>query len=242
MGGGAVPASLTSLALRYLAAPAYLFQETTGASATTPAAADGDPVGTWRDLGGNARYLTAATDATRPTLRLVSGVWEVQFDGVDDALLNAAYTLPLGSPWSMAVAYRVAASAHGSFVHHGSAAAGYGIGCGAVDQSGNGTNLIGYNAAVGWDVDGVHNGTGAVLVRRASATTRTWDHNGTTSTTGAAGINAGGTGFYVGRIPPASGVFLAGGIRELLVGEAAWSDAEKVALSAYFAAAYGVTL
>lgn len=85
--GGApawTPAALPSLAAWYTADPAYLFQERTGASATTPAAADGDPVGTWLDRSGNARHLTAATDAKRPTLKLVSGRWYVRIDAVDD--------------------------------------------------------------------------------------------------------------------------------------------------------------
>lgn len=69
-----------------------LFQERTGAAATTPALLLSDPVGTWQDQSGNNRHLTAATDAARGSVQLglQNGLPGVRFDGTDDALLNAA--------------------------------------------------------------------------------------------------------------------------------------------------------
>ena len=65
--------------------PTYgLYQERTGAGATTPAAADGDPVGTWRARTG--QYFTASSDAERPTLRVIGGRRWVESDGGDDYL------------------------------------------------------------------------------------------------------------------------------------------------------------
>lgn len=64
-----------------------LFQERTGAAATTPSVADG-PVGTWQDLRGTAIYGTATSDAARPTFRVAgfNSRKSVQFDGTDDFL------------------------------------------------------------------------------------------------------------------------------------------------------------
>lgn len=74
-GGWWDPSDLTSV-----------FQERTGASATT-AASVGDPVGTILDLSGNANHMTAAADAERPILRQDgSNNYYLEFDGTDDAL------------------------------------------------------------------------------------------------------------------------------------------------------------
>jgi hypothetical protein len=84
--GGFSPLSL-SPAL-WLRADQGLYQERTGASATTAASADADPVGTWLDQSGNGRHATAAADSKRPTLKLaiVNGKPVVRFDGSDDFL------------------------------------------------------------------------------------------------------------------------------------------------------------
>lgn len=71
-----------------------LFQERTGASATTPAAAHGDPVGTWRARTG--QNFVAPADGQRPTLRLNTGLGFVDFDATDDTLDEAsANNVPL---------------------------------------------------------------------------------------------------------------------------------------------------
>jgi hypothetical protein len=77
------PASLASLAL-WLDPTFGLYQETTGASATTPAVADGDPVGTWKARTG--QYVTAPSASARPLLKIVNGRSFVRFDGSDDEL------------------------------------------------------------------------------------------------------------------------------------------------------------
>lgn len=61
-----------------------LFQERTGASATTPAAAHGDPVGTWRARTG--QNFVAPADGQRPTLRSNTGLAFVDFDNTDDQM------------------------------------------------------------------------------------------------------------------------------------------------------------
>lgn len=85
--GGYNPFADTSLAL-WLEAGFGLLQERTGASATTPASADGDPVGTWRDRRGVIQ-ATANLDASRPVYRPVgvNSRKSVEFDGADDRCL-----------------------------------------------------------------------------------------------------------------------------------------------------------
>jgi hypothetical protein len=61
-----------------------MWQETTGASATTPTQVDG-VVGTIKDKAGGF-YLTAPSDAARPVLRKVGELYKLEFDGVDDYL------------------------------------------------------------------------------------------------------------------------------------------------------------
>jgi len=76
------PARVSGLLAWYTAGPAYCF---TDAAGTTPCAA-GDTVACWKDRSGAARHLTQATAANRPTLRLVSGKYAVQFDAANDAM------------------------------------------------------------------------------------------------------------------------------------------------------------
>ena len=61
------------------------------------------------DKSGNARNVAQATEANRPTLLAngIGGKPSLQFDGVDDYLINAAVGLPLGSSArSLFVVYR----------------------------------------------------------------------------------------------------------------------------------------
>ena len=61
-----------------------LWQETTGASATTPSQVNG-VVGTIRDKVGGF-YLTAKSDVARPILRKTGELYYLQTDGVDDTM------------------------------------------------------------------------------------------------------------------------------------------------------------
>jgi hypothetical protein len=69
-----------------------LFQERTGASATTPSVIDG-VVGTMLDKSGNGLHVVAPTDAARPILRSAGGLYWLEFDGVDDVLSVASINL-----------------------------------------------------------------------------------------------------------------------------------------------------
>jgi len=82
-----------------------VFQERTGASATTPAAV-GDPVGSIRNWGTLGGWLTAPTDAARPILRSASGRLYLEFDGVDDILLADLAALRGVAGWTLSTKSR----------------------------------------------------------------------------------------------------------------------------------------
>lgn len=90
-GGGFAPSSISGLIGWYSSRfhSSMLVERT---SATTVATSNGDAIGTWNDLSGNGRTLTASTDAKRPTLETnaINGLPGVKFDGVDDGLLTSA--------------------------------------------------------------------------------------------------------------------------------------------------------
>jgi len=73
-----------------------VFQERTGASATTPSG-DGDLAGTILDKSGNGYHLTAPTDDRRPVRRSSGDLWYLDFDGVDDGLLRSISDKSSGS-------------------------------------------------------------------------------------------------------------------------------------------------
>lgn len=66
----------------------------TTAAGSTPANADGDPVGRWEDQSGNGRNLTQVTVSApdrRPILKLdiYNHRPTIRFDGIDDAIISA---------------------------------------------------------------------------------------------------------------------------------------------------------
>lgn len=67
----------------WLKADAGLWQNTGG---TTPASADGDPVGRWDDQSGNGNNFTQGTSGKKPVLKtaILNGNPVVRLDGVDD--------------------------------------------------------------------------------------------------------------------------------------------------------------
>jgi hypothetical protein len=89
--GGFKPSSLftTEQGVIYdLTNSATVFQERTGASATTPSGADG-PIGTRKDLSPNNNYATPSSDAARALWRAAG---YAEYDGIDD-LDTATFTI-----------------------------------------------------------------------------------------------------------------------------------------------------
>jgi len=77
-------------------------QDRTGASATVDAAVD-SPVGSWLNKGTFGGWITAPNDSARPVLRAASGLYRLDFDGVDDRLSGALGLLRNVSAWTLAV-------------------------------------------------------------------------------------------------------------------------------------------
>lgn len=76
--------------------PSTLFQDS---ALTTPASADGDPVGGWKDKSGNGRHVSQGTSSARPLLKLSvqNSKNVIRFDGTDDFLGRAAIGLGSGN-------------------------------------------------------------------------------------------------------------------------------------------------
>jgi hypothetical protein len=83
-----------------------LFQERTGASATTPAGVD-DPVGSMFDKGSAAVWWVAPSDAARPILRSAGGLYWLEFDGVDAGL---SATVAVSQPFDRVSGWQLGAS------------------------------------------------------------------------------------------------------------------------------------
>ena len=106
----ALPTLPYSTNLAYWGRADYAFQEDTR---STPAASDGDVVGSGTDLSGNGRHVDQATTSKKPLLKLniVNGkpVW--RFDGVDDWLQYAGAVTIGGSGITVAVVGALTGSA-----------------------------------------------------------------------------------------------------------------------------------
>ena len=101
------PTALGSALVLWLKADVGLYQERTGASATTPAAVDGDPVGSWLDQSDNGFHFTAPSDSARPTLKLAiqNGRAVIRGDRTDDTLTRA-WTAQVNAGYALAVMAR----------------------------------------------------------------------------------------------------------------------------------------
>jgi len=96
----------------WLRADAGTYQD---AARTTPATADGDPVGGWADQSGNGRHASQSTAGFRPTLQLaeLNGQPVLRFDGTDDYLLNTAFAI--SQPDTLAVVVKHPTPTDGAF-------------------------------------------------------------------------------------------------------------------------------
>lgn len=69
-----------------------LFQNSNG----TTAVAVGDPVGYMADKSGNGNHIIQATSTKRPVLRESSGLYYLEFDGIDDGMRTGS-NIPFGT-------------------------------------------------------------------------------------------------------------------------------------------------
>lgn len=95
--------ALSPSALFDLSVANTLYQERTGASATTPSAV-GDVVGSMKNLGTAGGWAIAPSDAARPILRQSGSLYYLETDGVDDEMDIS--TITLSAPPAVVVAHR----------------------------------------------------------------------------------------------------------------------------------------
>lgn len=95
-----------------------LFQERTGASATTPSTVN-TVVGTIRDLSGNDNHLTAPSDNARGILRVDgNGKYYIEMDGIDDTYVCASFcSFSTGNFTYLATSKRTGTPASGGELH-----------------------------------------------------------------------------------------------------------------------------
>lgn len=109
---------------------------------TTPAVADGTVQQVNDRIG--AFTLSQATAGSRPTLRSVSGVWEWEFDGVDDFFALANGTILAAYPHTVAAKVRMLGNSLGALFSWGSlggAEGGIASGWGSTGIDASGDNL-----------------------------------------------------------------------------------------------------
>lgn len=104
------PISLGNLKV-WLKASAGVFQDT---ALTTPATADGDPVGGWVDQSGSGNNVLQATVGAKPALKLgangIGGVAALSFDGARN-MASAAFGVALSQPNTIYIVFKRTASA-----------------------------------------------------------------------------------------------------------------------------------
>ena len=149
-----------------------LYQDRTGASATTLVTSDADPIGTWRDKSGNARHVTAPTDAARPTFKtgIQNGRSITRFDGTDDYLRITGLS-SISSPVSVSIVVTPTAPGTGSRT--------------IFDGQGTNQHSLLISSGLSWNVRTQNSGTNENVSSYVSTTPYivTWILNGTGNST-----------------------------------------------------------
>ena len=209
-----------------------LFQERTGAAATTPSVVDG-PVGTARDKSGNARHLVAPSDAARPTLRSDGTLYWLEFDGTDDSLARTS-TISLTQPWDRISAIRNITWVNVKYIMSGAAS-----GVGGLRQFGTTPQMDMYDGSAAATNGNLAVGTNGVITEHhenASSSLQVNNGAAATGTTGATNPNDFGLGSLAGGAGYAN-VRIYG-----VLAKNSMSAGEIASVKTYMAAKAGVTL
>jgi hypothetical protein len=234
-GGVFTPAAIPGLVLWL--DPSYgLYQETTGASAATPAVAANDPVGTWKARNA-AVYFSAVSTSGRPTLQFDAGKPYLLFDGVDDRL--SAGDLSASFPSAGTLAWRADPDDA-----EPDADSGY-----AVVRTANNDSWDNFQGAASFpgqllttrlDTQPIVPATRHTVVIRSSASAWTRRLNGTQDISAAADFS-GGAAWDIAYSVGASGTgvrYLHGAVAAVAAYSRAVSDAEAARLEAYLAGVF----
>lgn len=212
----------------WLKADVGTFQELTDNAAIIPASANGDPIGTWKDLSGTGKFIVAGTDAKRPTLISPgqNGLPVVRFDGTDDSL-RSNVTFTRAQPHTVAMAFKHRTGA-GTWVVAGLAAEFSGA-----QVAGTMYAYAGANVAV----SGYTAGSFSSLILGFNDAASTFFWNGT-KTTGSPG-SAASDGLTVGS-NAAGGANTDLDVGEILVFPSHLSDENAALVYAYFQSRWGI--
>lgn len=147
-------------------------------SAGTIAAAVDSPVGKIDDKSGRGNHLVQATSAARPILRLATGYYYLEFDGVDD-LLDKTLGTAIAQPYSRVSSLRQVSWASNDYIFTGATSAAGGLiqlGASPELQIYAGTAFVASNTNLAVGVNGVvseaFNGASSSLtINNGTATT-----------------------------------------------------------------------
>lgn len=188
-------------------------------------AADGDAVGTWSDLSGQANHATQATGSKQPLYRVgaINGKPSLRFDATDDFLQTAAFTGgTIAQPVTMLVVGKMPRTSNAQFFDgrdgtnrmfmSDSGSHAFQLFAGAFVTTGALGNDAGYHVhTIVWDATDVHS------------------LDGVTGASGSAGTNS-LAGMTIGARFDGTSGFLGGDIPELLVysGAVAYADVQRL--------------
>jgi hypothetical protein len=221
------------------AAPAFVPTDLAGLQAWYDASqitglANGDPVASWADATGNGHTLAQATSARRPTY-VASGIGgrpSVDWDGVDDRLLNA--TLSLAQPSTSFVVFRTDTTAVTQFVMDGG-----GVTRQAIFLEGSSTYKYFAGTVVVASQSVTLNPT--VLAASFNAGSSGLYHNGTLVASGNPGSQS-LSNYRIGTESTETGGFYNGQIAEELHWNRTLNSTERGQVTAYLGTKYGITV
>jgi hypothetical protein len=208
---------------------------------------DGDPVGTWADLSGNANDATQATAAKKPVFKvsILNGKPVVRFDGVDDVLANTGLLVAGNFPastaqmlvvFSIGAGYNPATAAYG-VLGTGTSANSFwrynGDGNGYLGEF-RGARLAGYPVSMptaGSHVFSLKSGSGAGSYEARIDGVSKGAQNSSWAIRASLLVGSDDTPHY-----------LNGDIAEVLIYGAALSSADNVLLEKYLGTKYGITI
>ena len=235
--------------------PSMLYQDS---SLTTPAAADGDVVGGWKDKSGNARNATQGTTAAKPVLKLAqtNGRNVVRFDGADDFLTLASALSSMTGALAVTVIAAIVPDLTGRVSTNGGAGivrrypGSDAAGSWYAGVRGDGALAINHHLVGGGNGAGATRLTGQTVVTLTpTIATFSWDtsamtlrKDGATGAQATAGTSTGwGSGDEVGRGFTTGAFFYNRDICELLV-YGALTSTERQSAERYLGTKWGITV
>lgn len=210
---------------------------------TTPATADGDPVGSWDDASGVGTHAIQATSTKRPLLKtgILNAKPVLRFDGVDDFLAAVAFGAALAQPNTIFAVYTNGTNAAGEVITDGDSASRHQLAARGAAYAGGaqagmyaGTVLAGGASYAG--------ATSRIFAAKFNgASSKLWVDGGAAKVTGDAGA-ASWARVVLGTDSLTPGTqFLHADLAEVLVYNAGLTTCQLDSVGGYLATKYGLT-